>query len=184
MTPRSLWALWGAALGLAATALALTAPGAAQANRRMDAELGQLRRATAHAEEIAFLRDQSPVWVRRRAPGTELATRIGEALGVAGLPALTLASLSPEAEIDAGGGDGLRAKRRRAVLTLAGVTLPKVGAFLAAWRELEGERWTVSGVDLIQDPSHRPPAGGGEVPLRATITLETLYVDDGGATRR
>jgi hypothetical protein len=68
------------------------------------------------------------------------------------------------------------------VVTLSGVTLPQVGGFLSSWRELEPD-WTVANVELSQDISRRPPAGGGDLPLRATVALEALYVEEGGGVR-
>lgn len=180
---RSLWTLWIAVAALSALGLTLTAPAALRANARMDRELAKLATAKLQAEEIDRLRVQSPPWTTRPRPGGELATRIAEALAAASLPATALASLSPGIETDAGGGSGLKAKRRRVVLTLGGVTLPQVGGFLAAWRELE-PGWIVANVELVQDPSQRPPAGGGDMPLRATIALEALYADQNEGTRR
>ncbi len=185
MTSRPLLALWLLVLALSGAALALTAPAASRAHRRLQGELARLATARAQAAEIALLRGDTPEWTRRPPPGSGLAERVSGALAAAGLPASALASLSPAAETDVGGGGGLRARRRRAVVTLSGVTLPQVGGFLAAWRGLE-PAWTVAGVDLTQDNAHRPPAGGGDLPLRASIALEALYVDEhsSGASRR
>ena len=58
------------------------------------------------------------------------------------------------------------------------MTLPQVGAFLAAWREREAD-WTVSSVDL--SPEHgKAPAQGRDLPLRTTIAIEAVYVEDAG----
>lgn len=179
MTARPVLTLWLLALTLSAGALMLTAPAASRSHQRLRSELARLAVARAQAEEINLLRGDAPEWTRRPPPGSGLAERVSGALAAAGLPATALASLSP-----AGVGSGLRARKRRAVVTLSGVTLPQVGGFLAAWRELE-PAWTVAGVDLAQDPAHRPPTGGGDLPLRASIALEALYVDDpSGASRR
>jgi len=185
MTTRPLLTLWLLVLALSGAALALTAPAASRSHGRLQGELARLAAARAQAAEIALLRGDAPEWTRRPPPGSGLAERVSGALAAAGLPASALASLSPAAEADAGGGSGLRARKRRAVVTLSGVTLPQVGGFLAAWRRLE-PAWTVAGVDLIQDHAHRAPPGGGDLPLRASIALEALYVDEhsSGASRR
>jgi hypothetical protein len=112
-----------------------------------------------------------------------LTPRISAALAAAGLPASALSSLSPEAESPIGEGD-LKARRTRAVLTLAPVTLPQLGGFLAAWRSREPQ-WTVSSIELSPQPGNQSPgqsaaAPGGDLPLRAVLGLETLFVDQGG----
>jgi hypothetical protein len=74
------------------------------------------------------------------------------------------------------------ARRTRAVLTLAPLTLPQLGGFLAAWHSREPQ-WTVSSIELSPQPGNQAQsaaAPGGDLPLRAVLGLETLFVDQGG----
>jgi hypothetical protein len=67
-------------------------------------------------------------------------------------------------------------------VTLAGVTLPQLGGFLKEWRQRE-PAWTVSGIDLApQAPGKKGEASsaGGDLPLRAVIGIETMFVEQGG----
>lgn len=175
---RGIALLWVFVAGGSAAAMGLSARAALAARERAGAELRELRQAREHVAEIEALRAAAPVWASKEPPASGLAPRVSAALAAAGLPASALAGLSPEAELDVGGGGGgeWRARRRRATLTLTGTTLPQVGKFLAAWREHEPD-WTVTGVDLAPEPGKAPPQGG-DLPLRATVTLEALYVDD------
>jgi len=106
-------------------------------------------------------------------PSTGLASQISKALAHCGIPASTLQSLSPESQSASGTG----CIRKRATLNLTGLTLPQVGAFLAAWR---GADYTVSSIEL--SPLERTPQAsaaspGADLPLRAVITLEGLFRD-------
>jgi hypothetical protein len=138
-------------------------------------EVAALRATQDQVREIAALRAAIPAWAAKGPPPSGLAQRVSGALAAAGLPATALASLSAENDLAAGPPE-LRARRRRATLTLAGVTLPRVGALLAAWREREPD-WTIAAVELNPEQGKAPPQGG-DLPLRAVITLEALYIDD------
>jgi hypothetical protein len=137
--------------------------------------LRDLDLAQSRAMELVSLRAAAPSWTRRERPSTGLAPRISAALSAAGLPATAMSSLSPEAESQVGEA-ALGARRSRAVLTLAPVTLPQLGAFLAAWRSRE-PHWTVSSLDLAPLGGTAKESPGGDLPLRAVIGLETLFVD-------
>jgi hypothetical protein len=142
-------------------------------------------------EAIEHLQSQIPGWAQRTGAGLGhggLATAVDNVLASAGVPASALVSLSPAAETPitiGGGGDsragnlaGFAACRRRAVLTLAPLTLPQVGAVLQTWREAHPD-WTIASIDITPEPSGRkdtPLAAGTDLPLRAVISIETLYV--------
>ncbi|MBX3410405.1 MAG: hypothetical protein KF859_11035 [Phycisphaeraceae bacterium] len=171
--------IWIGAAATLAFALGTTGPSAARA--RLDAEHAQnsLRDATGHARVIAALRTQSTDAPQDDPSRGGLTPRVTAALQRAGLATGALASLSPEAETVVATHDGVRVMRRRATLSLSGVTLPQVGKFLDAWRSAE-PAWTPVSIDL-SPVGGKPPEAGGDLPLRAAIAVEafTLHHDGG-----
>ncbi|MCW5775668.1 MAG: hypothetical protein KIS87_04380 [Phycisphaeraceae bacterium] len=159
-------ALWTLALLGAAAPLAVTAPAWLDARARARRELAFVPEAARDARLIAELRLALPPHAEHDA--APLARRVGVALAAAGLPAAALSDLSPESNLRSAGVVG-----RRATLTLTGVTLPELGRFLAAWRDAE-PAWTVTAADLTPESSRTTPPGGDR-PLRAVLTLETLF---------
>jgi hypothetical protein len=152
------------------------------ARGRATTELARVRLVTSDARELARLRAGAPSWTAQERPGAGLAARVSAALAGCGLPASALSTLSPEAESGVGETD-LRARRTRAVVTLAPVTLPQLGGFLAAWRSGNPE-WTVGSIDIAPQSAAGAASGsGGDLPLRALVTLETLFVDREGGAR-
>lgn len=158
--------LWAVVLVGAAAPIAATAPAALAARAHARRELALAHDAARDARRIAELRAALPTHDAH--DGAPLARRVGAALAAAGLAAGTLADLSPEAHLPSAG-----VVRRRATLTLTGVTLPEVGRFLAAWREAEPS-WTVTAADLTPEPSRTAPPGADR-PLRAVLTVEALF---------
>ncbi len=151
---------------------------------RAAARYEAVREQIASAERLAKM---TPRWAQRGRPEMSpggLAAAVNDVLAAAGVPASSLASLSPAAELQASvgvsagpGQVGLAARRGRAVLTLSPVTLPQSGAVLRAWAEAQPE-WTVSSIELTPEPQGRrelPP--GSDLPLRAVLVLEVLYVE-------
>ncbi len=163
----------------ALVAVAWTALDARRAARSADDELATLRSITLQAEVLSQLAARTPPWAQRGrpilAPGG-LSTAASDVLAAAGVPAAALASVSPAAESRIGPA-GLGGVRRRAVLTIAPLTLPQLGSVLSAWREVRQD-WTIASIDLSPEPSGRngPPVGSN-LPLRAVITVETMFVD-------
>lgn len=177
-TPLALsWAL-ASALPLGAAGVSLARYVTARADAA--AERMRLTTVTEHLGELARLRSSAPPWTRQGPPAGGLAPRVSGALAASGLPATALSTLSPEAESGMGEAD-LRARRTRAVLTLAPVTLPQLGAFLSEWRT-QAPEWTVSSIDLSPQ-NERDTGAGGDLPLRAVLAIETLYVGGTGASR-
>ena len=164
-------------------------------NAAAEADRALARLAVVHqqVDVIEQLRAKTPAWAQRGRPSLGqggLATAVNDVLAAAGVPASTLSSLSPAAESFVGiaGGSGedsaMTAFRRRAVLTLAPVTLPQTGAVLQAWREAHPD-WTIASVDLSPEPTGRnapAPAPGSDLLLRAVIGIETLYVDSSASS--
>jgi hypothetical protein len=176
--------MWGAVAVLAGGAVTVTALGYVEARAGAERQLSAYREVLAQTRELTQLRAKAPAWTRRGRPPTGLTPRISAALASCGLPASSVASVSPESESALGETD-LHARRTRAVVTLTGVTLPQLGSFLGAWRTRE-PAWTVSSVDLSpqngQGTAGAGSAGaaGGDLPLRAVIGIETMFVDQGG----
>ncbi len=181
------------ALAIAAVQL-VTARAARDESRRalvrLDATVAQVR-------TIETLSARTAQWAQRGRPPLAkggLTTAVNEALASAGLPAASLSSLSPATEMPialrpaaaSGSGEanapGLAAVRQRALLTLAPISLPQVGRFLAAWREAHPD-WIVSAIDFSPEPpGRREPTPGSDLPLRVVITLETLFVEPAAAS--
>lgn len=180
------------AMGVAAVQLFAARAARAEsrsAMNRLEATLGQVR-------TIETLNTRTASWAQRGRPSLAqggLTTAVNEALASAGLPAASLASLSPAAEMPialrpsaaSGSGEantpGLAAVRQRALLTLAPISLPQVGRFLSAWREAHPD-WIVSTIDFSPEPpGRREPSPGSDLPLRVVITLETLFVEPAAA---
>lgn len=175
----SIWIGTTCALG---AILASTIPAAVRANRDAHTAQATLRNVARDAGIVADLRAGLP-----EATSTDdqtrggLAPRVTAALERAGLPPGTLASLSPEADSQATLQPGLRVARRRATLTLGGVTLPQVGRFLEAWRTAE-PTWTPASIDL-SPAGGKSPEAGGDLPLRAVISIEAVAVGHDGVQR-
>lgn len=177
MNPARLWLIWTMAILGSALALAVAAPGAAGARAAAQRELVALRTTAEHTHELASLRLRLPDEVTKpqRGVGT-LTERIAAALAEAGLPSSALEGVSPESQF--GGNDAGGVVRRRATLTLAG-TLPQIGRFLDTWRARE-PTWTITGIDLAPERRSEAPPPGGDLPVRAVLTIESLSL--GGAS--
>lgn len=169
------WILWGGATLASAITLAVTVPGAVRAFDSANAELKSLRSTVTHAETLVALRSQLPTKGAIEESQRTLAERVASAIADAGLSSPALANLSPEPQVGAG-----NAARRRAALTLAPITLPEFGRFLDAWRRREPD-WIVTSIDLSPEArgnaSSRAP--GGDLPLRAVVTIEAVVLDGG-----
>lgn len=168
----SLWLLTGAAV---LAAVGVTGTNAAQARRSADTAHAQLFVVRTHAERLATLRGSG---TRATGVPAPLAQRVNDALAAAGLPSATLSSLSPEsATRQRVTPEGPMTVRKRATLTLAPITLPQVGKFLAQWRAQE-PAWSVAGVDLGPEGGRVAPTGG-DLPLRAVVVIETVLPAEG-----
>jgi hypothetical protein len=179
---RSVAYLWIALFLLAAGALGVCGAHYLDARSRAGAEALALKTVSGESSELARLRASAPAWALRGRPASGLAPRVSAALSACGLPATAMASLSPEAESAVGGGGtgDVTARRTRAVMTLAPVTLPQLGNFLEAWRSREPE-WGVASIDLSPQSGREGAAGGGgDLPLRAVIGVEGVFVDQSG----
>ncbi len=170
--------IWLGTIGALAAILGLSLPAAVRARHEAAAARSTLQDAARDAGVVIALRAGVPDLPEDDQARGGLTPRAAAALERAGLPASALAGLSPEAESQVAGSPGLRVSRRRATLTLSGVTLPQVGRFLEAWRSAE-PAWTASNIDLSAAGGPAPEAGG-DLPLRAVIAIESISVRQSG----
>lgn len=183
-------------------ALAWTFSNARAARAEADNAHALLVTVESHIAVLDRLDNEAPAWTSRPRSAFGqggMAAAVNDALAKAGIPASALASFSPPGEppaapriTTASSGPGAIASaasvapiRRRAVLTLAPVTLPQIGTLLAAWREAHPD-WVITSIDLVPEPSAAaagssrrreaasPLAPGTDLPLRAVIAFESL----------
>lgn len=168
----SLWLVTGA---VTLAAVGITGTRAAQTRRNAAAAQAQLLSVQSQAERLIALRSSDGEIASTPGP---LAQRVSDALAAAGLPSGTLSSLSPESATTQRATPGSAMTiRKRATLTLAPITLPQVGKFLATWRAQE-PAWSVASVDLAPEGSRVSPTGG-DLPLRAVVVIETVMPAEG-----
>jgi hypothetical protein len=179
---RGIVVLWCVVLMVAGGAAGVGGARQWNARSRAQSELVTLAALRQQSAELTALRAGAPTWTRQGRPPTGLTPRITAALAACGMPASVMSSVSPEAESALGEAD-LRARRSKAVLTLAPVTLPQLGAFLEAWRSREPQ-WTVGGIELWpQSAGAKAESAGGDLPLRAVLGLERLFVEQPEAAK-
>ena len=192
-----------AAAALVIGVLVLHAPRVAHARRAADRELARFHQVSTDARELVTLRTAHAT--RRGpsaspdAPPPKLSPAITAALASSGLPAQTLASLSPESAtrewIDSSASGAAASPiaahiiRRRATLVLTPLTLPQLGRFLDTWRKQTapdaqgsaGDPWTVSRID-VEPRRDGQPTPGADLPLRATLVMESVSLEADMAT--
>lgn len=175
---KSLLVAW--AICIAASVAVLFMWGSRAASARADAASARrdLTLAIEQASELARLRQAKREFPERSEGG--LASKVSAALLRAGLTASTLQSLSPEANTPVNGEP--RLSRQRATLTLQGLSLPQVGAFLDAWRGEEPD-WVVAGIDLSPASGRDAGSIGSDLPLRVSLTIEGLFKKSFGGPR-
>lgn len=180
-TTRTILFMWIGAAAALGTIMAITCPTAMQARQSAYAAQTALTSVARDANAIVALRAGVPDSSADDQTQGGLTPRASASLQRAGLPATSLASLSPEAESRATVQPGIHVSRRRATLTLSGVTLPQVGRFLDAWRSAE-PAWTPASIDLSPGGGKAPEAGG-DLPLRAVIAIEAAAIGHDGVQR-
>lgn len=166
-------------------------PRVANGQQAAKRDLIRLRQISADARELVTLRaahaERHGAAAAPDTPPPKLSPTITAALASTGLPAQTLASLSPESatreRVEGGGTGSIPAAhviRRRATLVLTPLTLPQLGRFLDIWRKQTlpdaGEPWTVSRID-VEPRRDGQPTPGADLPLRATLVMESVSLD-------
>ncbi len=155
-----------------AAAILTSGRAASSAASTARAEAARAREITTCAGEIAQLRIAAPRWTSRPTHQPDLAQRLASAIATAGLPASTLASLTPDADGPASG----HPLKRTAVITLTGLTLPRLGSLFDIWRQ-HADDWTITHVELApQTLGRRAPEiqPGADLPLHVVIRMESI----------
>lgn len=175
-------------------------PRLAHAGRIAEREVARFQQVSAEARELVALRSahtsRHGSSAAADAPPPKLSPAITTALASSGLPAQTLASLSPESatreRIDGAGtlnSPFTSLIRRRATLVLTPLTLPQLGRFLDTWRKqgapeasgAVGEPWVISRID-VEPRRDGQPTPGADLPLRATLVMESVSLEADMAT--
>jgi hypothetical protein len=174
--------IWLCALLVSVAAIGVAGARALHARELASASSQGLELVTSQAREIAALRSRKAALPPASAGGPAMGARVAAVLSAAGLPSTTLSNVSPEADTRVQLPEsGERFIRRRVTLSLSEITLPKLGAFLEAWRKTQPQ-WVPASIDVTPT---RPKEGfpGGDLPLSVTISLEALFADEPGGAR-
>ncbi len=183
--------IWIAVIGLSAIPLGTTTWQWSRSLRTERRETQRLERLTRHATTITELGKSLPAWASGPRPAGSLAPEVSATLAGTGLPPSVMNSLSADPDSSAGQGSSgtgaIQARTRRGTLVLTSLTLPQLGAFCAAWRERQ-PGWTISALDVSPEGGNLAAktsvaSTGGDLPLRAVLTLESISLERSGGVR-
>lgn len=170
--------VWVLLLVAVAAGLAVAGRGYAVAKGRASLALQRHGMVIRQVRELERARPIADEWRDRKRPASGLATNLGQTLAACGIPPQALVNVAPQPETplhgETGGAD---LRRQRATFMLTPVTLPQLGAFLELWRTRE-PYWTVASIDVSPETTHGRPPTGGDLPLRAAITVDAVYLAD------
>jgi hypothetical protein len=148
-------------------------------------------------DQLNLAQDSNPPWATRRRPAPGVAAKLGDTLASCGIPTASLADVTPQPDAPVPGASGgariTGLRRQRTMLTLSPVTLPQLGAFLQTWRQRQPD-WCVTGIEVSPagtgglggggGPGSATggvyPAPGGDLPLRAVLVMDAVYLDIAG----
>lgn len=195
---RSSLLLWVVVIAASVATLSVFAGRCSTASNRAHAASAQRDAAMKGRDRLAALRTSLPAWTTH--PASEgLAPRVADALAACGLSSSVMSSLSAQEGTLAARVGAASIRTRKATMTLTPITLSQLGRLMEAWRVRE-PAWIISDINLspLGGPSGgvptKPPtaatpgapgavpaaasAGGGEeLPLRVTLSLESLSLD-------
>lgn len=167
---------WMVVLVAVAVGLAVTGRGYAVAKGRAGVALVRHGMVVRQVEELERTRLAAEDWRLRERPASGLAANLGQTLAACGIPPQALVNVAPQPETPVDGPFGGTALRRqRATFMLTPVTLPQLGAFLESWRTRE-PYWTVASIDVSPEANQGGLAAGGDLPLRASLTVDAVYL--------
>lgn len=172
--------LWIIVLPVGLVALAISCRDYARAKHAAEHELKRAHTLTSHLRDLEQFRPVADSWRERKRPTAGLAALLGETLSNCGIPTAVLSNVTPQPEISVQGPPGTESlKRQRAGFTLTPITLPQLGAFLHAWRSRE-PYWIVASIDVSPEPirRHDDSMAGRDLPLRAVLVLDAVYLDE------
>lgn len=160
-----------------ATAVTHAALSSAAAQRNADlaqSALDSARGAQAELIAISALPTAGVTAISRESvDATPLAQRVSDTLASAGLSVSVMQSLSPDSSPTEG-----PVQRRRATLSLAQLTLPQFGRFLAAWRD-RSPHWAVTSVSLTPDETAKAASEvgpGSDRHVHAVLVFESIVI--------
>jgi len=165
---------------IAAGLVGTSAVRAARARSRAHAASAAFEQTRAIAAEVLALRGTRPTLALGKRPQPGIYGQFTDALVDAGEPTTVLTSLTPDSDsvVEA---EGTARKRQRVRVTLEGITLPRLGGVLIAWRRAQPE-WTVTHIQLTPASPGTPPPENAPRPLRVTLLMEAIYLESPGAT--
>ena len=184
LSPRSIWFV---AIALSALTLGSTGWSWSRATRLQRVQIERLDRLTRHSKTISDLSTGLPAWALGAKPAGALAPEISATLTGSGLPASAMSSLAADPGTATQPGPAqasVQARTRRATLVLASLTLPQLGTFCETWRQRQ-PAWTIAALDISPElgaPTAKAQTGG-DLPLRAVLTLETISLERSGGVR-
>ena len=190
LSTRTLWCL---VVALSAAVLGIAGWNWMRCSAAERTQTLRLARITSHARTLSELQSQLPAWTFATKPAGTLAPEVSATLAASGLPASAMASLAADPEsagVGGGGGgrgasnSGIQVRDRHATLVLGSVTLPQLGTFLQNWRQRQ-PAWTISMVDVSPEPNAAAAKAqtGGDLPLHAVLTMQTLTLERSGGVR-
>lgn len=182
MTARMLLA-WIATVGVAVSAIGLSASTFAQARRQGKQSISRLERCRSDAERAQQLRFLLPACLSCTAEVSSgpLGPRLHKVLAGVNLASGVLTNLAPQSgtstplRTSAVGDRREQLVQERVAIKLEPLTLLELGTFLKAWQSTE-PCWSISQIDVAPILADRgaSPAPGSDLPVRASMTLETL----------
>ena len=196
MKPRTTLALlWLASAIVSAALLVPAILRSADARASVQSAALAHSRAQGAATRLAETNRAMPAWARADAPALALSPRLSALLAATGLPPSTLLSLSADGNdtpallpSDPATPDGItpgdapvqraapgRLVRRRASISLSGLTLPQLGSLLARWRS-DAPEWIVTSLDVTPIDAPPPSLTGG---ASSTSAMQTTRTADG-----
>lgn len=149
------------ARALAAADVTLVAERAALENTSRD--LGELRELAAQREVVADA----------KRPTTDVIALVNAVLRDAGLPTTRLKALEPEADVPLAG----RYRRQALRLAIERLSVPELGAFLAAWRAAASV-WTPRSIEL----AHVASQDGSDLGFDVRIVIAATYLGDAASS--
>jgi hypothetical protein len=169
--------MWLVVIGTSAVMLIWTSRASIRASGVARNESARTHDLTSCARDISRLRASAPQWATTTAPQPDLAQRMSAVIAAAGLSPSTLASLTPDAEDARSAGS---THRRTASATLTGLTLPRLGALLDAWRT-QNEDWIITSIEVApQSAGRKTPevTPGADLPLHVLLRMESIQTTE------
>lgn len=150
------------------------------ARSRTERSIAAAARVRSDVARLVALRSARPTIGTGVEPTSDALALVNHALAGAGVPTTCLRSLAPATEAAPSSLRAAPGYRRASMrLSLAGLTLPQLGAFLQTWRTSQGI-WSVERIDLRTE--QRAPSGAAQASDQwtATLGLTATYLDTGG----